>query len=61
MKVSELVRGWTRVDIEEVAAKRRWMVWVVWASKPPCRQVFRFGHQNRRRARCSRIVEMEGT
>ena len=44
-----------------VAAKRIWTIWVVWVSKPRCRQVSWFGPQNRGRVRCDWITEVEGT
>ena len=38
----------------------RWTVWVVWTSKPPRRQVFRFRPKNQRCIRCGRIDKVEG-
>ncbi|RLN43433.1 hypothetical protein C2845_PM01G47980 [Panicum miliaceum] len=37
-----------------------WTVWVVWASKPLCKQVSRFGPKNRRCVRCACMAVMEG-
>nr|TKW21103.1 hypothetical protein SEVIR_4G184801v2 [Setaria viridis] len=63
---TEASKAWRRPDTRRhqggrVAAKWRWIVWMVWASKLPCKQVSQFGPQNRGRARCGRGFKKEGT